>query len=255
MYEDFSTKYDLLMDNVPYDKWEKRILKEFKKYDIKPSLCLDLGCGTGEMTLRLAKAGYDMIGVDSSFEMLEEATKKSEKEDEDILFLCQDMREFELYGTVQSVISVCDSINYITNKDDLLKVFKLVNNYLEPGGLFIFDFNTPKKYKMIGCNTIAENREDLSFIWENWYDSETNINEIDLTLFIKREEETYERCEETHIQRGYEKEDIEYILKLAGLEVLSFTDISKDEGETRQKRYLAVSRLPKDTKKKIFEEN
>ena len=128
-YTDFAKAYSLIMQDIPYDKWEKFILKTLKKYGIRDGLVLDLGCGTGEMTRRLKNAGYDMIGVDVSAEMLLRAT---ECDSEGILYLNQDMREFELYGTVRAIVSVCDSMNYLTENGDLLTVLKLANNYLDP---------------------------------------------------------------------------------------------------------------------------
>src|SRR5699024_6278043 len=155
---------------------------------IKDGLVLELGCGTGSLTTRLAKAGYDMIGVDNSPAMLQEAMEKKEEQSLDILYLMQDMREFELYGTVKAVVSICDSMNYITEEEDLLEVFRLVNNYLDPGGLFLFDLNTIYKYeKILGDTTIAEHRADASCIWDNYYDPEEQIHEYDLALLVPLE--------------------------------------------------------------------
>lgn len=143
----------------------------------------------------------------------------TEASDYNILYLCQDMREFELYGTVAAVYSICDSINYITEPKELQTVFELVNNYLDPGGLFIFDFNTEYKYReVIGDTVIAENRDEGSFIWENAYDEETKINEYDLTIFVpSTEKELYEKHEEVHFQRGYTLEEMKKLLKAAGM--------------------------------------
>ena len=142
------------------------------------NLVLDLGCGTGTITELLYEKGYDMIGVDSSEEMLQIALDKKFETGSDILYLCQDMRELDLYSTVGTVVSVCDSLNYLLMDEDVLQTFHLVNNYLFPGGIFIFDFNTIYKYEeVIGDTTIAENREDCSFIWENFYSCEDHINE------------------------------------------------------------------------------
>ncbi|HIV23299.1 MAG TPA: class I SAM-dependent methyltransferase, partial [Candidatus Merdiplasma excrementigallinarum] len=144
----------------------------------------------------------------------------------DILYLLQDMREFELYGTVRAVVSVCDSMNYITDEEDLLQVFRLVSNYLDPGGIFIFDLNTVHKYRdILGDATIAENREECSFIWENDFDEEEGINEYDLTLFIRREDEDlYEKYEETHYQRAYSLERVEELIGEAGLKLEAVYD-------------------------------
>ena len=160
-YTGFAEVYDLFMDQVPYEKWSGRIIQILSTYGIRDGLVLDLGCGTGSMTELLAGAGYDMIGVDASEEMLELAYEKRAESGHDILYLLQDMREFELYGTVRAIVSVCDSLNYITEEEELLHVFRLVRNYLDPDGVFFFDMNTIYKYsEMLGETTIAENREE-----------------------------------------------------------------------------------------------
>ena len=141
-YTSFAAVYDTFMVNIPYEEWAAYVIELLKEYRIENGLVLDLGCGTGNMTELLAKVGYDMIGVDNAEEMLEIAMEKRQESGYDILYLLQDMREFELYGTVKAIISICDSINYITEEEELLEVFRLVNNYLDPQGVFIFDFNT-----------------------------------------------------------------------------------------------------------------
>ena len=169
-YTSFASVYDTFMDNIPYEEWAEYLVDLLKEYGIHDGLVLDLGCGTGNMTELLASAGYDMIGVDNAEEMLEIAMEKREKSGHDILYLLQDMREFELYGTVKAIVSICDSINYITEEEDLLEVFRLANNYLDPKGIFIFDFNTVYKYReVLGNQTIAEDRDECSFIWDNYY--------------------------------------------------------------------------------------
>ena len=132
-YGEFARVYDLFMSDVDYDSWSEYIIRLLREDGIKDGLVLELGCGTGSLTTRLAKAGYDMIGVDNSPAMLQEAMEKKEEQSLDILYLMQDMREFELYGTVKAVVSICDSMNYIPEEEDLLEVFRLVNNYLDPG--------------------------------------------------------------------------------------------------------------------------
>ena len=165
-----------------------------------------------------------MIGVVYSEDMLGIAMDHRQG-GEDILYLLQDMREFELYGTVRAAVSICDSMNYIVEYQDLVQVMKLVNNYLDPGGIFIFDLNTPYKYEeILGENTFAENRPEGSFIWENYYDGETGINEYDLTLFVREEEGIYRKFEETHYQRAYELEQVRRAIKEAGLEFVAAYD-------------------------------
>ena len=148
-YTGFANMYDLFMDNIPYQQWSEYLISLLKSYGINEGLILDMGCGTGNITEPLAKAGYDMIGIDNSEDMLGIAMDKRYDSGLDILYLCQDMREFELYGTVAAAVSICDSMNYILEYDELVQVFKLVNNYLDPNGLFIFDLNTIHKYENI----------------------------------------------------------------------------------------------------------
>lgn len=214
-YENFARVYDELMDNVPYEEWAQFILNLLQDRKITEGLVLELGCGTGKLMTLLGKAGFDMIGVDNSVEMLQIAREKTSQ---DFLYLLQDMREFELYGTVKAVISVCDSVNYITKKEELKKVFQLVNNYLDPEGLFIFDFNTEYKYReLIGETVIAEDREDVSFIWFNEYDEESHLNDIDLKVFVQEEGDIYRKFQEEHIQRGYTLDEIKQLLEESGL--------------------------------------
>lgn len=214
-YGSFAYVYDIFMDNVPYEEWAQFILNLLQDRKITEGLVLELGCGTGKLMSLLGKAGFDMIGVDNSVEMLQIAREKTSQ---DFLYLLQDMREFELYGTVKAVISVCDSVNYITKKEELRKVFQLVNNYLDPEGLFIFDFNTEYKYReLIGETVIAEDREDVSFIWFNEYDEESHLNDIDLKVFVQEEGDIYRKFQEEHIQRGYTLDEIKQLLEESGL--------------------------------------
>lgn len=154
-YESFASVYDLFMDDVDYDGWVKYIEEIWKKFNVNPELICELGCGTGNITLRLAEKGYDIIGVDLSADMLSEARKKAAEKGLDVLFLLQDMREFELYGTVNSILCLCDSLNYITEDEDIQEVFDLVNNYLHPGGVFIFDLNTEYKFREIDRKSVV----------------------------------------------------------------------------------------------------
>ncbi|MCM1118410.1 MAG: class I SAM-dependent methyltransferase [bacterium] len=189
------------------------------------NLVLDLGCGTGTLTELLYRRGYDMIGVDNSPRMLEIAMEKRAESGSEILYLLQDMRELELYSTVGTVISVCDSLNYLLEEEEMLAVFRLVNNYLYPGGLFLFDFNTVYKYgQIIGDATIAENREDCSFIWENYYHEVEEINEYDLTVFVREEGERFRRFAENHFQRGYRPETMRRLVEQAGMKLLRMLD-------------------------------
>ena len=230
-YTSFAEVYDTFMDNVPYEEWADYLEDRLKEYGIRDGLVLELGCGTGSMTELLAEKGYDMIGVDNSEDMLEIAMEKRIESGHDILYLLQNMQEFELYGTVRAIVSVCDCVNYVTEKNELQEVFRLVNNYLDPQGIFIFDFNTEYKYReVLGNQVIAEDRDECSFIWENYYDEETRINEYDLTLFIPEAGELYRRYAETHYQRNYKVEQIVDFLQQAGLVCEGMYDDYTDAG-------------------------
>ena len=203
---------------------------------------LDLGCGTGTMTELLAEVGYDMIGIDNAQEMLNHAITKRDESGHDILYLCQDMREFELYGTVKAVISLCDSINYILEPGELKDVFALVNNYLDPEGIFFFDFNTDYKYReIIGDAVIAENREECSFIWENYFYEDECINEYDVTVFVKEEDSRYRKFTETHYQRGYTLEEIKKLLEAAGMSFVEAMDADTKEAVTERSERIYVT--------------
>ena len=221
-YENFASVYDKLMDDVPYGEWAKFIRNLLTEYGIDDGLVLDLGCGTGKMTKELRDAGYDMIGVDSSVDMLRLARENTPG---DILYLNQDMRSFELYGTVRAIVSVCDSLNYITDPEELRTVFRLANNYLDPGGIMIFDINTEYKYRdVIGNGVIAEDREDVSFIWYNEYEEDSRINTIDLSVFFFFFEDLYRKYEEMHIQAGYSRKTIQRLIEGSGMRYLAAYD-------------------------------
>ncbi len=278
-YTDFAYVYDTFMDETPYEKWRDFIVGTIEKYGIsKPvkgklpiketeasgqeavqnslkeeqNLILDLGCGTGTLTEMLADAGYDMIGVDNSPDMLELAMEKRDSRGHETLYLLQDMRKLELYGTVGTVISVCDSLNYILQEEELLQIFKRVENYLFPGGLFLFDFNTVYKYaEVMGDMTIAENRETCSFIWENSYYPEEEVNEYEVTVFVREggaSSKCYRKFSETHYQRGYTEEQMRRLLEAAGMKIELVLDADTlAETTDKSERIYMAARCMKET--------
>lgn len=226
-YTDFARVYDTFMDDTPYEEWCAFLTGVLQEFHIEKELVLEIGCGTGTLTRMLSRAGYDMIGLDNSEDMLNVAMEKTETAGpgDKILYLCQDMREFELYGTVKAAISVCDSLNYLLEEEELLQTFRLVNNYLDPKGIWIFDFNTIYKYEqVIGDVTIAENREECSFIWENYYHEEEQINEYDLTIFVREEGPLFRKFTETHYQRGYTLRQMKNLVEQAGMTFIRALD-------------------------------
>ena len=263
-YQAFASVYDKLMNDVPYDEWVERIDRDIRKYGVSETsgdrreaaseeeavlaserdLVVDLACGTGVVTRKLFDRGYDVFGVDISSEML---TRAFDSDDgRGIMYLNQDICELDLYSTIGTAICICDSLNYLLSDDELEAAFAGVSNFLYPGGVFIFDCNTSYKYReTIGESTIAEAGEDVSFIWENYYDEDENVNEYDLTLFIKREDGLYERAEETHLQRGIEKEDIEKLAGKCRLEIVLISDSDTDrEVNEDTERIYAVLKKP-----------
>lgn len=214
-YTAFARVYDMFMDNVPYRYWSSYICEVLNEYGITDGPVLDLGCGTGRLTRFMAMEGYDMTGVDSAVEMLMIAREKSPEPD--ILYLMQKMQELELDGCVRAVYSACDCMNYILEEEELAETFRRVYQYLESGGIFLFDMNMDYKYRvLLGDRTFAESRLEGSFIWENYYDEETAVNEYDLTLFIPEKNGLYRRYTETHFQKNYSMEQIRTLFTDAG---------------------------------------
>ena len=275
-YTDFAKVYDTFMDETPYDVWGDFVSSLIDKYGVsKPvkgstkspvtedsieyvtvedsedalneekNLVVELGCGTGSFTQVMKNLGYDIMGIDMSPEMLNLARQKSADAGLDIMYLEQDMRELDLYCTAGTIVSVCDSVNYVLEDEEIIETFRLVNNFLYPGGVFIFDFNTLFKYRdVIGDTTIAENRDDCSFIWDNYYDDDSHINEYDLTIFAKvdSEKELFTRSVETHYQRGYTLDEMKGFVEAAGMLFLTAIDADthKEPSEDSERIYIVA---------------
>lgn len=252
-YTSFASVYDAFMDNVPYEEWAEYLWGLLKEYGVEDGLVLDLGCGTGSLTEILAQKGYDMIGIDNAEDMLQIAMEKRAESGLDILYLLQDMREFELYGTVAAVVSICDSMNYLTDYEDFVETLRLVNNYLDPQGVFIFDLNTVHKYRdIIGDSTIAEARDQCSFIWDNSYDEDSQINQYDLSLFIQEEDDLYRRFDETHYQRAYTLDEVRKAVDEAGMELVAVYDAFTREAPTQESQRIYVIAREKACEGKLY---
>ena len=233
-YEAIAHVYDKLNAEIDYAAWADFVERCFDRFlPHRPELLLDLACGTGSMTLELAKRGYDMIGVDGSADMLSEAFSRA-IDAPTVLWLHQDMRAFELYGTVGAVTCCLDSLNYLLSPDDLQKTLSCVHNYLDPGGLFLFDMNTPYKFQSIygsnayvledelvyGAGTDAEERVPVYCGWQNTYHPDTRICDFDLSLFEELPDGNYRRDDEHQQERCYTMEEILNALKASNLELL-----------------------------------
>lgn len=242
-YNSISEIYDKINAEVDYRSWADYFEACFDKFlNAKPELVLDLACGTGSMTFELASRGYDMIGIDGSDAMLTRALDNAyDREISGILFLNQDMREFELYGTVGAITCCLDSINYLTDEKDVAKCFSLAHNYLDPDGLFLFDMNTPYKFEKIYADNsyiheIYDEEYKINYYcgWQNDYNPETNLCNFYLSVFTECEDGRFSREDETQTERCYELAQIKEMLESSGFELLgiygdtSFSDINEN---------------------------
>ena len=297
-YSAFSGIYDRCMDNVPYDEWAAAIVRLLNDAGIAPgSLVCDLGCGTGEMTERLRRAGFDMIGIDASEEMLAIAQEKeydridallteaeatsddiSAVEEEAIAqmirYLHQDIREMELYGTVSAFVCVCDTMNYLLKEEDLTTVFRLANNYLERGGLFLFDMKTAHYYRdVLGYRTRMEDYGDAVLLWDNAYSEKNGINEYRLTMFLRENGDSeegaasegksasedsegdarYIREDELHTQRAYSISKVKELLEAAGMEYVTAMDGYTGKPATEASERVLFLAKEKFQEKKYYE--
>lgn len=215
-YSGFAQVYDFLMKDVDYDEWVDYIEAIYRREGLKPNTILEIACGTGNITNRLAKKGYDIVGVDISNEMLTFAKNKAYNIGVYVKYLNQDMRELYYNKKLDSILCLCDGFNYILEENDLLAIFKRIYSLLKEDGLFIFDISSYYKLSVIlGNNVYAESFENVSYIWENYFDDVNGICELDLTIF-KRKNELFERYQESHYQRAYKATEIYGMLKKIG---------------------------------------
>lgn len=282
-YSAFAQIYDRCMDNVPYDEWAAVLCGIMRKMGVPDgAIVTELGCGTGEMSRRLRDAGYDVIGIDVSEEMLMVAQDKEYErleelfgEEDDcpeeagrITYLCQDIRSFELYGTTAAVVSVCDTLNYLLTGEELVRTFRLVNNYLERDGIFVFDMKAPRYYsRVLGDGVRVEDYEDATLIWDNAYDEETGLNEYRITMFLRDAEpddcndcsgqqrvrdraahsdsdgDRYVRSDEIHVQRAYPLAEIHRLLEESGMVyVAAYDGYTGKPADEQTERYVIVAK-------------
>lgn len=245
MYEGFANVYEHMMNNIPYEQWFEALQKYLGSHGITKGRICELGCGTGIMTEKFAAAGFSMIGVDQSVDMLALAKQKQEESGSEILYLNQNMEEMELDGTVDAIISVCDSVNYLLQDDSMKALFARVKEYLNPGGYFIFDLKTVYCYRnLIGNQTWVEQDEEVSYIWENYFYEDQDINEYMLTIFRKQpDSELYERIEEAHYQRAYGIDHLRAMLEENGLTMVEcFDEDMKNQPNENSERIYVVAK-------------
>lgn len=242
MYSDFAYSYDALMQDVDYKKRTEYLCSLFNAFDRMPTLMLDLACGTGEFSNRFAEKDVSVIGVDVSFDMLSLAREKSAEVGNDVLYLCQDAAELDLYGTIDGAICCLDSLNHITDYERFCKAIERVSLFLEKDRLFIFDLNTEYKHsKVLGNNTFVIDTDEVYCIWQNEY-KDNNIVEINLDFFTP-EGEAYYRSGESFCERAYTADEIKYALEKAGLKIEAiFDDMTECAPTDTTERVVYVTR-------------
>ncbi len=246
MYSEFAYNYDALMQDVDYKKRTEYLCSLFKKFDRMPTLMLDLACGTGEFSNRFAQKGVSVIGVDVSFDMLSVAREKSVEQGNDILYLCQDAAELDLYGTVDGAICCLDSLNHITDYDAFCKAISKVSLFLEKDRIFIFDLNTPYKHReVLGNNTFVIDTDDVYCVWQNAYNDTDNTVEINLDFFTP-DGDAYYRTNENFCERAYTFGEIEKALENAGLKTEAvYEEMTQNAPTDTTERIVYITRKVK----------
>lgn len=244
-YGDFAYYYDSLTENVDYEKRCEYISSLLAENGVGEGILLDLACGTGTVSIIMSQLGYDVIGVDSSEDMLSVAQEKKMESEEDIIFLCQKMQELDLFGTINAAISTLDSINHVTQKETVKEIFRRVSLFMEDKGIFIFDVNTPYKHKeVLGDNTFVYDTDEVYCVWQNTTD-ESLLTKVNLDIFEKDEddEETYYRYCEEFFERAYELQDIKKWLEECKFEVIGiYEEMTKNEVKADTQRAVFVAK-------------
>lgn len=242
-YTCFAAYYDALTGNVDYPARAAYLLNLFERYSPRPpQLLLDLACGTGSMACEFARRGIEVIGADDSVEMLTVAREKAMEQGLEVLFLCQSMQELDLYGTVDSAVCTLDSLNHITDPREVKRALSRVSLFLEPGGIFLFDVNTPYKHEQVlGDHSFVYDLEDLYCVWQCGYDPATRTVDIDLDFFEEEEDGLYSRMSESFRERAYTREELTGWLHEAGLEVLDvFEEMTMREVREETQRAVYI---------------
>ena len=244
-YAAFADYYDALTQNVDYNGYADYLCQILERQHHDPGITLDLACGTGSLTLALYDRGLDVYGIDGSPDMLSVAQQKAAEQEKQILFLCQKMQSIDLYGTVNTVFCVLDSINHLTAEQDVRKTFQRVSLFLEPGGYFVFDVNTAYKHReVLGDNVFVYDTDDVYCVWQNQYLADSQ--EVEITLdFFAQEDGAYYRSSEQFRERAYDPAVLEQMLTAAGLETVTVYDaLSFDPPKPDSQRLVFVTRKP-----------
>ena len=249
IYSSLAAVYDRLNSEVDYSLIADHIERQFRLADTRPESLIDLACGTGSLTIELARRGYDLIGVDLSEDMLAEARHKCDYSGRqsfchDILFIRQNMVDLELYGTVDAAVCCLDSLNYLTRDGELRRAFRHIHNYLNPDGLFIFDVNTPYKFEHIyGTNSYVLEDDGILCAWQNSYNQKSRICDFYLSIFKECPDGRWERSDENQRERCYSLATLKRMLADTGFELIAVCDgWSENEPTDKSERWCVTAR-------------
>jgi cyclopropane fatty-acyl-phospholipid synthase-like methyltransferase len=244
-YEHFAYLYDELMKDAPYDAWVQFVLKKAKTYHVDGNQLLDLGCGTGELSIRLAKKGFNVTGIDLSEDMLTVAHAKAVEAGVNIPFFEQNMADLEGQGDFNIITIFCDSLNYLSSEEEVIQTFSNAFQHLNDQGIFIFDVHSLYKINEIFINqTFALNEDRIAYIWNSFPGDHENSVEHELSFFVLDEKtDKYDRYDELHFQRTFTVQQYSGWLKDAGFELLEVTaDFTNDTPNTEAERIFFVAR-------------
>lgn len=246
MYEEFSAVYDRLMDDFDYPSWADYYLKLLSKHGVNPKVLCECGCGTGSMTIQLAKRGIKVIASDVSEDMLRIAQNKARKNGIITPFILQDMRSLSLHRPVDAVLCCCDGVNYLTAPDDVKAFFRASFNALRVGGALAFDISSRYKLRdQMGSSFFGEERDNIAYLWQNQYDEKKNEILMDLTFFLRRRDGLYQRFTEQHLQRAHTIEEITAWLTECGFEsVCAYGDRNFDAPPPDSLRIHFIAKKP-----------
>lgn len=242
-YSDFAFIYDELMNDVDYDKWVLYIEEIINKKEAKVKNILELACGTGNLTIPLTIKNYDIAGIDISYDMLNVAREKAYEKGIELVLLQQDIAELDFdVENLDCVLCACDGFNYLTYDDEIENCFSKVYGLLKKDGLFIFDISSYYKLSTIlGSNTFAENRENISYMWQNYFDDTENLIDMELAFFVRDENGKFDRFTETHQQRAYTELEMKKFLENAGFSDIDvFADFTFDTPKENSERIFFV---------------
>ena len=233
-YDIFSSVYDILTENVNYQQIADKISSLLSQNEINGGLLLDLGCGTGTLSFFLEEKGFEIIGVDPSEDMLSVANEKKYENDSSAIFLCQSGESLDLFGTIDCAVSCLDTINHIDSMEKVKETFRRISLFMNMGGVFVFDINTPYKHKKIlGNNVFFYDMDEVYCIWHNSYDDKNFKTDIELDFFIKNEDnDDYQRYYESFSEYSYDVSAITEMLDECGFELIACYDDYSDNKVT-----------------------